>query len=283
MSRGIETRTDPDVPRDSGFVLARPQIEVALAEIRFSPPGRDVTTADALAVRDAARHAGLDLEAVQPAVSHEVLLSVGPEGPQSSSVTQTQGWQMTDAERQMVVTLLPTAISVQTNRYLRWSVTLRPALDALLSGVEQTLHPELRVRVGLRYVNRFADVVAVTPEHWSGRIAPHLLGPLVAEPFAGRVIGSQQQLELSDGPGRGRTLRHGCFRDAATRSAYSYLLDIDAFDTTSEPFTSADVIDIAQQLNRVAAATFRDALTSSYASELGLEPTEPVNAREQTS
>lgn len=252
------------------FVLASPQIEVALAEFRFSPLQREISAEDALAIRAALRSAGTDLETVQPAAAHELSLAMTPAGVQSSTVAEAHGWQISDTAHRTVVTILPASVSVQTSQYERWSRSLRPVLAALVVAVHDVLAPHLRTRVGLRYVNRLADPEARSAGHWTDRIDPRLLGPLSDRAFADRVTGSQQQLDLTDGTGRGQTLRHGCFRDAATRNAFSYLLDIDAYDTTTEPFGAGEVLGVTEELNRVAAATFRNALTTAYAAELGL-------------
>lgn len=257
-------------PGSGRFMVSSPQIEVALAEIRFSPIQREIAVGEALAFRDALRAVGVGLEAVEPAAARELSLTMTPEGVQSSMVAQANGWQISDAAHQTVVTVLPTALSMQTTQYERWSVTMRPALEALLAAVGEMLSPQLRSRVGLRYVNRFAGAAAAS--YWSTRIDPGLLGALSEASFADRVTGSQQQLDMADGPGRGRTIRHGCFRDAANRNSFSYLLDIDSFDTTTEPFEAAEIVGVAEELNRVAARTFRGALTDAYSAELGLVP-----------
>ncbi len=257
-------------PGSGRFMVSSPQIEVALAEIRFSPIQREIAVGEALAFRDALRAVGVGLEAVEPAAARELSLTMTPEGVQSSMVAQVNGWQISDAAHQTVVTVLPTALSMQTTQYERWSVTMRPALEALLAAVGEMLSPQLRSRVGLRYVNRFAGAAAAS--YWSTRIDPGLLGALSEASFADRVTGSQQQLDMADGPGRGRTIRHGCFRDAANRNSFSYLLDIDSFDTTTEPFEAAEIVGVAEELNRVAARTFRGALTDAYSAELGLVP-----------
>lgn len=260
--------------RSGRFMLSLPQIEVALAEVRFSPLQREITVDEALALRSALRAAGMELEAVQPAAARELSLAMTPQGVQSSMVAQANGWQISDTANETVVTILPVAVSLQTTKYERWSVTMRPALEALLRAVGEVLSPQLRTRVGLRYVNRFAGAAAASPSYWSARIDPALLGKLSEPSFAERVAGSQQQLDLADGQGRGRTIRHGCFRDAANRNSFSYLLDIDSFDTTTEPFNAKEVVIVAEDLNRLAAQTFREALTDAYSAELGLVPVE---------
>jgi uncharacterized protein (TIGR04255 family) len=263
-------------PADGRFILSSPQIEVALAEVRFSSPQRELQVDDALALRDALRTGGVDLEIIQPAAARELSLTMTPEGVQTSTVAQTDGWQISDTGHQTVLTVLSSAVSVQTNRYERWSVTMRPILAALLPAVGEVLSPRLRSRIGLRYVNRFTGVAAETAGFWSTRIEPRLLGVLSEASFADRVTGSQQQLDLLDGHGRGRTIRHGCFRDAAIRHTFSYLLDIDTFDTNTESYDAAQIVSVTEELNRVAAQTFRGSITDTYEAELGLAPVGPV-------
>ncbi len=128
-------------PDGAHFLLATPQIEVALVELRFSPLQREITVEDALAVRAALRAAGTELGSVQPAASHELSVAVTPAGVQSSTLAQANGWQISDTAHHTVVTVLPASVAVQTSRYERWSVTLRPLLEALLSSVGEVLQP----------------------------------------------------------------------------------------------------------------------------------------------
>lgn len=265
------------------FVLTKPSIEVALAEFRFSPIERVVDAGVALEIRTALRAAGFEFASVQPAAAKELSVSVTPSGVQSSTVAQANGFQLSDPGHHTVVTILPSSVAVQVNRYERWSISLRPTLDALLTTVGDVLEPQLRTRIGLRYVNRFADARARTASHWTTRIDPELLGPLCKQSFADRVTSSQQQLDLSETTGRGQTLRHGCFQDSANRGTFSYLLDIDAYDTATELFRPNEVLDVVEALNRASAKTFRWAITDAYADELGLEEVDgPTPSQDET-
>ena len=166
------TSSAPTAEDGARFVVTTPQIEVALAEIRFARPVKEVTARQRYdEIRDALRAAGIDLQSVQPAAAHEVSLALTPAGVQSSSVAQDNG-RKSDAERKLIITVLPASASIQTTRYERWGVSLRPVLEALLAALDQALAPQLRSRVGLRYVNRFADPAASSAAHWPEDLRP---------------------------------------------------------------------------------------------------------------
>ena len=123
--------------------------------------------------------------------------------------------------------------------------------------------------MGLRYVNRFTDAYATSPTAWADRFVAPLVAVLAEGPFASRLQGAQQQIELGLGNGMTAALRHGCFQDVAAQRNYSYLLDIDVFSPSAETFDPANTLEIAEHLNRQAAELFRAALTQAYAEQLG--------------
>src|SRR4051794_16853913 len=113
------------------------------------------------------------------------------------------------------------------------------ALNVFLPALQERLAPALVHRVGLRYINRLTDVEATTPQAWRGRIAPSLLGVIADQDYDDMITASQQQLELALEPSVGALLRHGAFRDPGVRGAYSYLLDVDVFSTSTNRFDPA--------------------------------------------
>jgi uncharacterized protein (TIGR04255 family) len=163
--------------------------------------------------------------------------------------------------------VLPGAVVLQTRRYERWSVTLRPAVFAMLEVVQRHLAPALVARIGLRYVDRFVDNVA-TAATWSGRINSHLLGAVEHPVFGAHVRSAQQQIDLELGPAHGAILRHGPFIDPAVGGATSYLVDIDAFDAESTTFDPQSLTVRAEVLNRTAATLFQSTLTPEFLREL---------------
>jgi uncharacterized protein (TIGR04255 family) len=58
-------------------------------------------------------------------------------------------------------------------------------------------------------------------------------------------------------------LRHGPIPDQASKSV-SYLLDLDASANGASPFKAAEVLDVAERLNRTALSLFQACVSPDY-------------------
>ncbi|WP_269303276.1 TIGR04255 family protein [Aeromicrobium sp. HA] len=253
------------------FVLARPTIEVAAAECRLTSGLAALEEDLALSFRDALRDTGLAFKVMKPASRQEVTVSMSTSGGQAVQGTSLQGWTFEDESAQMQVTWLPDVLLVQTNSYTHFGETLKPVLTAALTWLDANAQVHLQTRAGLRYVNRLVDEAATVPKAWQGRIQDWLLGPAVAGPWAERVEQAHQQLHLRNDDTTEATLRHGPYRDAAARNGFSYLLDIDVFDTGTEPFSAVSLLELLTRLNYTAATIFRGTLTTEFLEQLGFD------------
>lgn len=252
------------------FILARPTIEVAAAEIRLTSGLAGAEERHALSLREALRGSGHGFKVMSAAARQEVALSMSPAGGQAVQGTSVQGWTFNDETSQMQVTWLADVLLVQSGSYEHYGKTLRPVLEAALKWLEENASVQLRTRAGLRYVNRLVDESADAPQAWQGRVNDWLLGPVVAGPWAARIEQSHQQLQLRNEDSTTTVLRHGPFRDAAARNGFSYLLDLDVFDEGTEAFTAVDTSELLTRLNHTAATLFRGALTSDFLEQLGI-------------
>lgn len=262
-------------PVDGGqrYTLARPAIEVASAEVRFVQVVPSIDQAQALSLREALRTTGAEFKSMDDAARQEVVFTMSPGGGEVAS-NAVRGWSFVDQGAQLHVNLLPDVLLVQSNAYRRWRETFKPVLEAALGWLETSGVAQLRTRTGLRYVNRLVDTDCRAPGDWNGRIAPGLLGPLTTGPLVDRIVGAQQQLQLRNPDGSDAMLRHGPFQDPAADQAFSYLLDLDVFDTSAEAFTADSTIEALTRLNRTAATMFKDVLTPEQLDARGfhLEP-----------
>lgn len=254
------------LPPADRTLLARSPLELAVLEVRFVADSDDVPAELALRARERLAALGYSYGDLKRAQHGRVEVDLQPGADPKSTVQQlAHGWQLHAADGSGgQVTLLPGAVVLQTVRYERWSVTFRPALEALLTVTEETLLPSVVNRIGLRYVNRFVDPEAHTPGDWSGRIHESLLGAATHPVFDAHVRGAQQQLELSLGEAQGALLRHGPFVDAGFGGAVSYLVDIDVFDGEPVRFVAAELVRRAEVLNRTAASLFQVTVTPEY-------------------
>ncbi|MEV6903443.1 TIGR04255 family protein [Amycolatopsis sp. NPDC051372] len=267
---GDETRPLAGLPPADRTLLVEPPLELAVVEVRFDSDAPDVESRVAFALREALADVGQDYPRMERAQENRVEIQMNPDAavePQARVAQFARGWRLHAADDSSTVTILPSAVVLQTRRYERWSVTLRPAVLAMLEIVQHHLAPALVVRIGLRYVDRFVDDTA-TASTWSGRISPHLLGAVEHPVFGSHVQAAQQQIELGLGPAHGAILRHGPFSDPAVGGAISYLVDIDVFDVESTSFDPESLTVRAEVLNRTAATLFQATLTRDYLREL---------------
>jgi uncharacterized protein (TIGR04255 family) len=261
------------LPPADRTLLAKPPLDVALIEVRFAPVTEAITTEQMLAMRGFASEL-VRFDRLEPARSEMVQVNVTPTGPQTTVQQKSDGWRLVTADGALSATLLPEALVIQTRNYLRWSVSLKPPLEALLGALAQVLPPSLVQRIGLRYVDRFVDPSAVNAAAWQGRIDSHLLG-VSGHPLLGdKIVGAQQQLEVSLGPTQGAVVRHGPFTDLAVGSV-SYLLDIDVYDGASVAFEAAALVATAERLNRTALSLFQAVLTPEYLRSLQPDQSAP--------
>jgi uncharacterized protein (TIGR04255 family) len=260
-----ETGPLAGLPPADRTLLVRPPLELAVLEVRFAADSDDVDADLGLLARDRLADLGHDYPRLERAQEGRLEIQMQPGSQPMSQVQQVaRGWQLHAADGSGHITVLPGAVVIQTTRYERWSVTLRPILEAVLTVTEDILMPALVARVGLRYVDRFVDADADSPAHWQGRIHPDLIGAAGHPVFGRHVRAAQQQVELSLGAAHGALLRHGPFIDLAVGGATSYLVDIDVFDAESTRFATANLVRRAEVLNRTAASLFQATLTPEY-------------------
>jgi uncharacterized protein (TIGR04255 family) len=249
-------------------LLAHHSIEVAAAEVRFAGPSGVPSGALGIALRDAARLAGIPLDNVEPAQRQNVALTITPQS-QSSTFNGEQGWSLTSADRHLSVTVMRDVLIVQNTRYTRYSDSVGSVLAVLLPAIAEALTPEVVQRIGLRYINRLTDPAAAAPGVWRGRITPEVLGVLDHPDFGGRVVNMQQQFELALEVSAGALVRHGFFRDPSSQGAYSYLLDIDVYDTNAVGFDPVAIGDRARTLNRTSLALFQQLVRPEHRETMG--------------
>lgn len=260
-----ETSPLGGLPPADRTLLTDPPLELAIVEIRFAASGEELPAPAALKVRARLGELGFDFARLEQARQGRVTLELNP-GSQPNTHLQelSHGWQLVTGDGRLHVTFMPGAVVVQTSLYERWSVSLRPVLEAVLTVTQEVMTPELVQRIGLRYVDRFVEPSARSASDWKDRIHDSLLGPICHPQLGGFVLQAQQQVELRLDDTHGALLRHGAFQDAAANNAVSYLLDIDVFDLEPQQFDVTLVAERTEVLNRTAASMFQLALTSDY-------------------
>jgi uncharacterized protein (TIGR04255 family) len=257
------------LPEPDTRLLARPPLEAVICEVRASSDvGVALGSAEGLRLKEVATNAGLQIDRLEQTQQQGISVQVGM-GTEPTPVvgTRSVGWQLVSAEGS-IISVSPGVLSIQTTHYVSWEATFRPLLTGALAAFVEVLQPQIRHRLGLRYIDRLVNAQATKATAWRGRVTDSLLGPIADAALGDRVISSQQQVEL-DISGRTRALiRHGPFADGAVRGAISYMLDIDVFDVGTEAFEAANVTVAADELNKIALSVFQASITDSYLAEL---------------
>lgn len=256
-------------PEPDPRLLARPPLELVICEIRtISDMPVALGSQEGLALKDAANAAGFLAERLEPAQQVVQVQLVAGDQPSPVMEPRNAGWQLVSVDGSSVATFLPGSASIQTTQYKSWEDTFRPMLTAMLTAFDTVVHPRIRQRIGLRYVDRLVDPTSSKPSDWRERVTDTLLGPIADPLFSDYVLSSQQQVELKIDENRNALIRHGPFSDGALHGAISYILDIDVFDTSTTAFGLANTLTISDELNKTALSLFQSALSTSYLTEL---------------
>ncbi len=272
------TPTNPPfggLPSADRTLLARPPLELAIVEVRFTPTFDEIAPETASQLRDELSAAtDLDFPTIEPAVQQQFQINFNAQGgaPKQQVELVSRGWQIAAAGGAVLVTLMPDSFIVQVSQYERWSVSLKAPLSALLEGVVTHLRPSLVQRIGLRYVDRFRDDRCKTVRDWTDKISDSLLGPVLNDVFGDNVRAAQQQVELALDSKHGALLRHGPAPDPSTQSI-NYLLDIDVFELATSAFRADEILNAAERLNRTSLSLFQACMRPTYLRSLQDEET----------
>lgn len=247
--------------------LANAPLDVAIIEVRFTSDLAEVPVEMAARLRDRLGAAlDADFPSIQPATQGTMEFNLSAGGA-SWSGDQTKGWQVSSSDGQRVATVFPGSLIWQVGAYERWKASMRAPLEVLLSQVEVDIVPSLVQRIGLRYVDRFADPGCRTLQDWRGKIDDALLGPIRNIVFGSMVRNAQQQVEVVLDGRHGALLRHGPIYDQSLNRV-DYMLDLDVFSHASTSFEASDVVEVAERLNRTALSLFQACLSAQYLKSL---------------
>lgn len=252
------------LPLADPVLLRKPQIEAALVEVRFTGVNQEVDSKAAFRIRDAAQESGFTFPQMQPAQTQELTVRVENGQARPELQQQSSGWQMATDDGHLAITLLPGAIAVQATKYERWRITLEPVLALVAAAVGDALAPTIVNRVGVRFINRLTRLGSDNATDWQDAIDPAFLGPLLHKEIGSKIVGTQQQAEIRLGPATGALIRHGVFTDSSPQGTYGYLVDLDVFDQTSDPFNADNIVTTARTLDRTALTLFQQIVKPEY-------------------
>ena len=258
------------------YTIDQPPLELAVFDVRFATEVAVVALQEGFSIRgkleEITKRSGWSVEAAE---MHEFVLKVDVDGPHTQE-TAAQGVRLTHAEGDVEIAVFGGVLTVQVQKYRRWSESFQPYIEAALLAVEGSLNPVSISRVGLRYVNALKDQESA-PAAWGERVSPFLSSFLTEGPFAQDVVAAHNQLQLRLGLRVEASLRHGLL---PLPMGSGYLLDWDVYDVSSELFDVQDVLSTAERLNRRAAELFKSCLTADYLEMVGYRNIESKEGKE---
>lgn len=262
------------IARQPRMVYERTQMDVAAADIRFVIGGQDVSEEAAALIWDSLGRDEFPI--FEPHKQQMMSVQLTPAGAEQSVEIQ-QGWLVATADRSCAVTLLPSTVVVQTQTYSRYSESLGARLAAVLPLFAEATGATRVTRLGLRYVNRFRDDEALSPQFWRGLIESSFAAPLQG-PLGDLVVAQQQQVQLKlDGTAWAR-IQSGLLEEAGKPSRFSFLVDLDVFREATMDYDDVVVSNHLRQLNRTALALFTNVVADEYLEQFG--PVREPAARE---
>lgn len=243
--------------------LERTHLEAAVAEVRFTTTA-ELSEQDAISIWQRLGQETFPLFGNH--VQNIVNLTVGPQG--ASQVTEEQqGWLLANADRSTWITLLPSAVVVQTSAYDRYSTSLGIPLRDVLSMFTEVTGASAVHRLGLRFINKLVDPGATSPDFWRNHIHADFAGVLSGK-LGGLVRGQHQQLQLELDDTAGARIQSGVFAQLGVPDRYGFLIDLDVFREQSFTYEEEHCANLVRQLNRTALALFASVLSDDYLAEL---------------
>lgn len=250
----IETTSYGNLPAARPVHLDRAALEGAVWEIRYLA---DATEFDADSARRMLAVLGPDITQIEEAALHDLTVEVRDDGLRSDTIT-TRGLQFHSLDKSVVYTCLPGRASIQVSGgYDRWSTTMVPHIEKVLDLLDESVHPTIVKRVGLRYVNRFDDDRSL----WQKLFTPTLLGPLGDHTMGAMVQGAHHEFALSIEGFVGVTVRHGVVPSAPDGRG-GYLVDLDGARDMSIAYDRTEIALVAERLNRTLNSVFQLLLTA---------------------
>lgn len=153
-------------------------------------------------------------------------------------------WRFEDMSHQWTLTVAPEFVALEAKEYQRF-FEFRDRLVEAAQWLREGYKSSIRVRVGLRYVDRFAaDKYPDLPDEWLTQANPAVLGLLQQAPTYEQKSFLEHRFAL--GQSLGLT-----FRATATRGTQDELvLDTDAYDTSETDLSNlAEVLDALKHMN----------------------------------
>ena len=167
-------------------------------------------------------------------------------------------WRFSSKDGAWTVSLAPEFVALETTRYTTWADDFRTRLRAIVDAVAEHVRPVLNSRIGVRYIDRIAEIGLATPADWEPYVSAELLGAARHPVLGPGVRQAQQQLLVEIDEDIACALRHGFVPEG---ERVDYLMDFDVFRQAGRPFDADEVKRTADTLNNYSLRLFHACVT----------------------
>ena len=247
------------LPEADSTRLRKSPLEVVVAQIRYENAPHAAEGRVALAVHEALDGAQGPYPNVDQVAVQTVNFTFGPgQAPQAEQAAASQTWRFASKDGAWTVSLTPDFVALETTRYATWADDFRVRLDAIVDAVAEHVRPVLNPRIGVRYIDRVAELDLRSPADWEPYVSAGLLGPARHAVLGPGIRQAQQQLLIEVDEETACALRHGF---VAEGERLDYLLDFDVFRQAGRRFDPDEVKRTADRLNDYSLRLFHVCVT----------------------
>jgi uncharacterized protein (TIGR04255 family) len=246
--------------------LEKSPLEVVVCQIRYENAPQAAEGVTALAVHETLGGAEGPYPNIDQAETRTVnfVIATG-QVPAAEQAAGPPSWRFASKDGGWTVSLTPDFIALETTRYTTWIGDFRDRLAAVVDAVAAHVRPVLSPRIGVRYIDRIAELDLRSPADWEPYITPELLGPTRHPTLGPGVRQAQQQLLIELDDEIACTLRHGFVPEG---ERLDYLMDFDVFREAGRPFDAEDVKRTVDTLNDYSLRLFHTCVTPALLEKL---------------
>ena len=239
--------------------LSKSPLEVVVAQIRYERAPHAGEGRVAVAVHESLGGAQGPYPNVDQVAEQMFNVTFGPaQVPQAEQAAGLPTWRFASKDGAWTVSLTPDFVALETTRYTTWADDFRARLGAIVDAVAEHVRPVLSSRIGVRYIDRIAELDLTSPAEWEPYVAAELLG-VARHPVLGPgVRQAQQQLLVEIDEDIACALRHGFVPEG---ERLDYLMDFDVFRQAGRPFDADEVKRTADTLNDYSLRLFHACVT----------------------
>jgi len=244
-------------------LLATPPLVATLVQVKFDARDDAATPAAGARMLDYAQQLGLP---AMKQIHHQQVVISGAPGQVDQAPRQPAGWQFAADDQVMVLTVLTDQMTLEAKSYRGWDafvIAWATAVEMLIEVVD----PELRTRLGLRYVNRMtpAGIPTASELQRADLVDSSFLGPAVGSDLSEYVTAMEGRVTMSFPDGTAVLVQHGVVTESGT---LTFVLDIDCFLDKAAKFNARNVTEASAKLNEKSLQVFQTVVHEKLRAEM---------------